>query len=52
MDRRGIRIQLKVDFGGFFVVWGPNDRIDCLERESFHNFIDQGGYDDGVFVCF
>ena len=50
MDRHGIQIQLKVDFGNFLVVLGSDDRIDRLERESFHNFIDRGGHDDGVFV--
>ena len=52
MDRRGIKIQLKVEFGYFFVVWGSADWIDRLKRGSFHNFIDLGGHADGVFFCF
>ena len=52
VDRRGIRIQLKVDFGDFSVVWGSDDRIDRLERESFHDFINRGGHGDRVFFCF
>ena len=52
MDRCGIRIQLEVEFGDFFVGWGSDDPIDRLERESFQIVFDQGGNDAVVFVCF
>ena len=52
MDRHGIRIQLRVDFRNVFVVWGSNDRIDRLERESFRNLSIEEGMMLGCLFVF